>query len=209
LRKCILISFAVSFALGIEYRMEASNIYITEIVNNTDQHIYIRYNVTTNIGIVQPLWDATSSNRARIQYQYPIILKNGARVRVCNAYIPTVYKRDDFSNVISLSTGYNLNNIFNLIRLQGNIVEKISRKNNKGYLWGENLSYIDIDIVSVLDISLSKSLSYTLEINQISDEIYARQIKGEGNNNVVVLPNAFEIAFKENQFLPKSSQYSP
>lgn len=174
-----------------------ASVYITQLINNTKRKITFEYAVPVLFDFDSALLSsgATIPGNSVLNYAVhkDIYLKgsnfhmnSGIKVFLKGAYIPKARTPFDWSNVITITIGdtYDKSNDrkFASIRLNGDFIEAIYANSPK--------NPIQVSKEKVIDCS-----NYTLEIKQISEEMY---FPGSVTGDFQLNFNAFEIIFTKN-----------
>jgi hypothetical protein len=174
-----------------------ASIYISDITNNTKQHLSIAYAVPANIKARIPGqsgWDTTHVNHypalnshgievnPGLRSQWNIRLGRGKAVQLKDAYIPTTPFNNayDTVNVITLKTGVP-GDVFALIRVHDGYMEILCPHKSHAP-------------IRVFDEKLVDGSSYSLEVIQISDELYFAGRYSQTSINL----NAFKVSITKN-----------
>ena len=179
-------------------RAISASVYINKIINNTNQRIALEYavpvcNITpiSAIHSTKGLHHGIAALNAGVAINpclkstWNVHLDNGISFSLNGAYIPKALSLLDTHNVLTLKTGslsgLNNDSVFASIRICDGYLEKIYPDKPKA-------------AIRIIEEKLIEGSNYTLEIRQVSDELYYTDRFGKPIVNL----DAFEIIFSKN-----------
>ncbi len=165
--------------------------YISEIINNTDQFLNLVYTVPTNIKV--------NGNPNSLPYDTflgtQINVGKKSKVSLRGAYLPEA-RYDNihtFKNAIRLYVGHKL-------KLYANLCETPFISIRKRNDWAEasrifqlpgKLSEMEKNLRRISFEPITDDVSYILELNQLSDEVYVRR-----GGSIYIPDDAIEVVLK-------------